>query len=194
MASIIARDDADHTVDATEVSFTPASWSVFSRRWISLARASTWVFLYLVSSRSSDVRRRHERRLHHPVRRHVGQPLGVGEVGLSTRDVLHVLSVTEPQLLEEAFEGVVDGPPIDPRCLHGHGAHPGIHEERRELSEALLGGREPPFGHLDIPVGHRHPGAGDHSVAVDVEAAHLVPDLLHVHLLVVGGHRERTTV
>jgi hypothetical protein len=30
---------------------------------------------------------------------------------------------------------------------------------------------------------------------MDVEAGHLVPDLLHVYLLVaVGGHRERTTV
>ncbi len=44
------------------------------------------------------------------------------------------------------------------------------------------------------PVGVISPRAGDHSVAVDVEAAHLAPDLLHVHLLVVGGHRERTTV
>ena len=43
MASIIARDDLDHTVDATEVSFTPASWRLFSSRWISWPRASTWV-------------------------------------------------------------------------------------------------------------------------------------------------------
>ena len=29
--------------EATEVSLMPASWRTFSRRWISLARASTWV-------------------------------------------------------------------------------------------------------------------------------------------------------
>jgi hypothetical protein len=50
MASIMAREDLDHTVDATEVSFTPASWRIFSSLWISFVRASTWVFLYLVSS------------------------------------------------------------------------------------------------------------------------------------------------
>jgi|GEM_PF-5663609 hypothetical protein len=40
---MIARDDALQTVEATEVSLTPASWRTFSRRWISFPRASTWV-------------------------------------------------------------------------------------------------------------------------------------------------------
>ena len=40
-ASIMAREDWDHTVEATEVSLMPASWRIFSRRWISLPRAST---------------------------------------------------------------------------------------------------------------------------------------------------------
>lgn len=58
-----------------------------------------------------------------------------------------------------------------------------------------VGSSEPLLGDLDFAAGHRHPRAGDHAVAVGVEAAHLVPDLLHVHpLVVVGGHRERTTV
>ncbi len=64
---------------------------------------------------------------HHLVRRHVGQPLGVGEViRFATRDVLHVLGVAQPQLLEEAFEGVVDRAtdksplPPWPRCSPRH--------------------------------------------------------------------------
>ena len=42
-ASIIARPDWVSTLDATLVSLIPASWSSFSNRWISAARASTWV-------------------------------------------------------------------------------------------------------------------------------------------------------
>jgi len=42
-ASMISREDTLQTAEATEVSLMPASWSTFSRRWIALARESTWV-------------------------------------------------------------------------------------------------------------------------------------------------------
>jgi hypothetical protein len=129
------------------------------------------------------------------MRRHIGQPLGVGKIGFSSRDVLHVGGVAQPQLLEEAFEGVVDGAPIDPGCLHGHRLRPGLDEELRERGQSRLGGGEALLGDLDLARGHRHPRTGDDTVTMDVEAAHLVSYLLHVHLLVVvGGRRERTTV
>ena len=54
-ASMILRDEALHTSEATELSLMPASWRTFSRRWISLARASIWVLRYRVSSRSSRI-------------------------------------------------------------------------------------------------------------------------------------------
>jgi hypothetical protein len=127
----------------------------------------------------SDVGRGHKGGPHHPRRGHVGQPLGVGEVGLPSRDVLHVLGVAQQPFFEEPLEGVVDRSPVDPRRLHGHGAHAGIHEERCQLGQAPLGGGEPLFGDLDISVGHREPGAAHHIVAVDVETANLVSDLLH---------------
>ena len=43
------------------------------------------------------------------MRRHVGQPFSVGEIALAPRHVLDVLGVAEPELFEEAFEGVVVG-------------------------------------------------------------------------------------
>ncbi len=106
-ASIIARDEALHTVDATEVSLIPASWRTFSRRWISRARASTWVLRYRVISRNSRMSGGERTKADHPVCRHVGQPLGVGEIALASRHVLDVLGVAEPELFEEAFEGVI---------------------------------------------------------------------------------------
>ena len=42
-ASMILRDEALQTSEATELSLMPASCRTFSRRWISLARASIWV-------------------------------------------------------------------------------------------------------------------------------------------------------
>jgi hypothetical protein len=57
------------------------------------------------------------------VRRDVSQPLGVDEVGLSTGHVLHVLCVAEPQLVEEPFEAVADGLPVDTSGFHPNRLH-----------------------------------------------------------------------
>jgi hypothetical protein len=54
-ASIIDRPDCVMTLEATEVSLIPASWSTFSSRWISATRASIWVLRYRVSSPSSRI-------------------------------------------------------------------------------------------------------------------------------------------
>src|ERR1039458_4619534 len=49
-----------------------------------------------------------------------------------------------------------DRPPINPRRLHRYGVNSGVHQKRRQLGQAGLGGREPLLGDLrseERPVG-----------------------------------------
>ena len=177
------------------MSFTPASWRTFSRRWISWARASTWVLLYLVSSRSSRISGGGTKE-----GRTIPWAATSANHSASERSVLRpgtfftCCGVAEPQLFEEAFEGVVDRPPVDPRRLHGDRVDPGIDEKRvssarpswvvanRALATSML-----PSGAVTL-----------------VQATTLSrwtsrpPTLSLICFIftswIVGGHRERTTV
>ncbi len=127
MASIIAHDDLDHTVDATEVSFTPG---VLETLLESLNLLAPGVDLGLPVpgqlAQLSDIGRGDEGGPHHPTSQPHGQPLGIGEIALAPRYVFYVLSITEPRSFEETLQGVVDRPPNkppsppSPRCQLQH--------------------------------------------------------------------------
>jgi hypothetical protein len=87
----IARLETDQICQVTEESLIPASCSSLSRRWISRPRLSTWVFGSGSTRAPPDRLFGHQAGPDHPVSHHVSEPLGVGHVGLSARDVLDVL-------------------------------------------------------------------------------------------------------
>jgi len=97
-----------------------------------------------------------------------------------------MLSVAQPQLGKEALEGVVDRPPVDPGRLHRDGCYPGVHQERRELGQPRLGRGEPLLFQLHLSVAHLDADAGDHAVAMDVQATDSVSDLFQHHLLLLA--------
>ena len=92
----------------------------------------------------SDFFRRDEAGPHEAVLHQPADPLGIGPVGLATRNVAHVAGVQQP-----ALRGVFEDPehrlPIDPGRLHPHSGHPvrnqpvpqgqQVFGERRELCQ-----------------------------------------------------------
>ena len=103
-ASTIALVDLPRTVDATEESLMPASWSTLSSRWISEPARDLRLPKAGEIAELPNLWRWHEARADHPVGCDIGQPLGGGEVGLAPGDVLHVLCVTGPQLVDQILE------------------------------------------------------------------------------------------
>src|SRR5262249_41323696 len=95
-ASIIAREETLQTPEATEVSLIPASCTPFQPLDLLCAGVDLGLAVAGQLAQLPDRRRRDETRPHHPVRRHVGQPLGVGEIALASRHVLDVLGVAQP--------------------------------------------------------------------------------------------------
>ena len=80
-ASSIARPETPVMSEATEDSLIPASSSSFSNRWTSRARSRVMhgAGAGQIPQRP-DRRRRHERRLHQPVRAQIGQPRRIRHV------------------------------------------------------------------------------------------------------------------
>ncbi len=103
---------------ATEDSLIPASSSSFSSRWISRARVRTHR-----GPRPGQVPqlpdrlRWHERAPDQPMRPELGQPRGVGNVGLAPRQVLHVPGIDQQHLERAVLQQVVERLPVVPGRL-----------------------------------------------------------------------------
>ena len=100
----------------------------------------------------------------------IGQPLGVREVGLASRHVLHVLCVAEPQLVEQPFEAVVDRFPVDAGGLHRHRLDASVAQPCCQLTETVGRGGKRLLRHLNGPVRLFDLTAGHHGVAMHVQA------------------------
>ena len=130
----------------------------------------------------SDRQRRHEARPDHPVGRDVGQPLGIGEIGLASGDFLDVPRVAQPDG-ESPLQRVEHGLPIDAGGLHRDELHVTVRQPSFEHLKS--GGRG---GELLLLANYAAPGAKvaearDDAVAMHVQAGDSIMDLLHCCLL-----------
>ncbi len=122
---------------------------------------------------------RHEVRSDHPVGGDIGQPLGVGQVGLAARDSLHVVGVDQPHLLNDVFQAVVDRLPVHPGCLHHCRRHGVRRKPGTQLSDASGHRGERPLPRLDLlPV--REAETRHHRVSVHIESRNPVSNPFHV--------------
>lgn len=138
----------------------------------------------------TDRRRGHEASTDHPVGDHVGQPLGIGHVGLAPGDVLDVMGVAQPQLEALAFQGVVRRLPVHARRLHTDNDHAMFGQPVAKAAQPGRHGREPLLvGDGSLPLAG-HPHARGHAVAVHVQSRNPLVNLFH-RLLLGSGFGER---
>jgi hypothetical protein len=98
---------------------------------------------------------------------------------LPSRDVLDVLGVAEPQLIEEPFEGVVDRLPIDAGGFHGDRCHLGLGQPSGQFSQSLGRRGKGRLRYIDRSVRLADPATRHDLVTVNVESGNLAPDLFH---------------
>ncbi len=99
----------------------------------------------------------------------VSKPLTVFDVGLVTRDGLHVLGIDQDHL-DGAFQHIEDGTPVDPGRLHGYVRHP---QPAEPVTHAVqLGGGRRKGAHLlaDLAGGSGEQHTGHHGLLVDIES------------------------
>ena len=130
----------------------------------------------------TDRRRRHEARSDHPVRGHIREPLGIGHIGLATRDLLDVASVAQPHR-EPRLKRVVDRLPVHASGLHRHQLHLPLGQPRLQLSEPGRRAREPVLLEHHAAPRAEPAKARHHVVAMDVQTSYPVIDLIHCCLL-----------
>jgi hypothetical protein len=183
IASIIARDEPLSTLDATEV----IDASVLEQLLQALDLPAPDVDLRLAVAGEltelPDRWRWHKARAHHPVRDDVSQPLRVGHVGLPPRDVLHVVGVAQPHLIEEPLERVEDRLPVNAGRLHRHCGHTPLGQPLRQGTQLCTGRAEAQPVCNRSPARSRHAGARRDRVAVHIKTCHPLPELLHPNLL-----------
>ena len=99
----------------------------------------------------------------------LGDPDGVGDVGLAAGDVAQVAGVEEPAF-DVVLEEVEDRLPVDPGRLHPDQGHP--MSDQPVAQGQQVPGRGPELMALGLPlsVRPRHPNAGDARGLVHVEA------------------------
>jgi hypothetical protein len=130
---------------------------------------------------------RHEAGADQAVLDQLGDPGGVGHIGLATRHVVHVRRVQQPTL-DLVLQQLPDRLPVAPGRLHPHPGHP-------EAAQPL-GQQHQPGGRRGEPAGLgvapavvvRHPHAGGHRVLVHVQASATRNQRLHLLALLHLGN------
>jgi hypothetical protein len=128
-----------------------------------------------------DLRRRHEAGAHQPVPDQVGDPLRVLHVGLAPGQVAHVRGVADDER-EGAFQGSVDGLPVDACSLHADVGDPFLQQPRAQGREVLAHGAE--AAHLlGRPASCRaEDDAGHHRALMHIEPGGAFDECFHRHL------------
>lgn len=130
-------------------------------------------------TQSGDLSGRHEASPQQTALEQLGQPGGVGCVGLASRQVLHVAGVGKEQFEARSLEHVPDRLPEHPGRLHGHLRHALGHQPLPQLLEVPGEGPEL-HQHLAPPTGTiGGPDARHHRLLVHIEGCAALHD--HVH-------------
>jgi hypothetical protein len=175
----MARPEAPRTWEATEESLIPASWEDLLQ---ALGLPGPLLDLGLAVpgevAELPDLPGRHERGPDQAVLDELGDPRGVGHVGLAPGDVAKVPGVEQPAL-EGFFEQVVDRAPVDPGRLHPDHGDPVARQVVPQHQQPRRGrgeGRCLPAAEAALS---RHPHARHHGVLVHVQAGASVDEPVH---------------
>jgi hypothetical protein len=105
---------------------------------------------------------RHKAAADQPMRHQIGQPGGIVDIGLASRDVLNVPGIGQYQGKIAVAQNVPNRLPVDPGCLHRHVRDPLAGQPFRQSQEV-------PCRRLERPHLHHVTRASHHRLLVDVE-------------------------
>jgi hypothetical protein len=130
----------------------------------------------------TDLGRGHKAGPHHAVSSHIGQPLGIREVGLAARHPLDRTSVAQPHV-ETVFQGVVRCLPVHAGRLHDHQLYLPSGQPAAQPLKAPGGRREALFLEDHPAFGTRPSHTSGDTVTVHVQTGHPLVDQFHPSLL-----------
>ena len=110
----------------------------------------------------------HEAGFQQPVPQQIGQPLGVLDVGLAARHLLHVAGIDQQQL-DVPFQQIVDRLPVLAGALHGHVGHAPRLQPGQQAQQLGGGGPEALDLLLFSPAGQGAEAAGNDTGLVDIQ-------------------------